>query len=235
MQARERIIVALDVDNLDDAKRHIEALSPHVGYFKVGLELITAAGGPAVVAAVRAAGGKVMFDAKFHDIPATMAGAARSAVHKLGVDLFTVHASASEQGLAAVADAVGGEKAIGVTVLTSMTDAQCMQVYGAKAETAVLQFAYALAFAGIKWIVCSPKELPALSKAQLPLKAITPGVRPAWADVNDQKRVMTPAEAVKAGAQMLVIGRPILKPPPSVSSPVEAAKRIADEIAGALQ
>src|SRR6185369_5891710 len=84
MQAHERIIVALDVPTLDDAKRHMALLAPYVGYFKVGLELITAAGGPAVVAAVREAGGKVMYDAKFHDIPATMKGAARS-VAALGV------------------------------------------------------------------------------------------------------------------------------------------------------
>ncbi len=235
MQAHERIIVALDVDSLDAAKRHIEALAPHVGYFKVGLELITAVGGPAAVAAVRAAGGRVMYDAKFHDIPATMAGAARSAVKAQQVDFFTVHASASKAGMIAAVDAVGGEKVIGVTVLTSLTDGQCMEVYGTKVDTAVLQFAYSMVEAGVHWIVCSPKELGALAKAGLPLKPITPGVRPVWADANDQKRVMTPAEAVKGGAQMLVIGRPILKPPSSLGSPVEAAKRIADEIAGALQ
>jgi orotidine-5'-phosphate decarboxylase len=234
MQAHERIVVALDVPSLDEAKRLVEALAPHVGYFKVGLELITAVGGPAAVAAVREVGGRVMYDAKFHDIPATMAGAARS-VSSLGVDLFTVHSSAGEDGLKSVVGAVGGERVVGVTVLTSMTDALCCRIYGVKPDTAVVSFAYGLVYAGVDWIVCSPQELASLAAAKLPLKPITPGVRPLWADSNDQKRVMTPAEATVAGARLLVIGRPILKPPTSVGTPVEAAKRIADEIAGALQ
>ena len=235
MQPHERIIVALDVPTLDEAKRHIELLAPHVGYFKVGLELLTSEeGGPATVRAVRNGGGRVMYDAKFHDIPATMSGAARSAV-TLGVDFFTVHASATERGVAAAVDAVGGDKVIGVTVLTSISESLCMQTYGSTVETTGISLAHVLALAGAKWIVCSPLELGTLAKTGLPLKPITPGVRPAWADANDQKRVMTPADAVKAGAHFLVIGRPILKPPSRIGSPVEAVKRIADEIAGALQ
>ncbi len=230
MDAKERIIVALDVPDLETAKPLVAALAPHVGYFKVGLELITAVGGPAAVALIKGAGGKVMYDGKFADIPNTMAGAARS-VAALGVEMFTVHASAGPDSVYAAVRHAGNAKVIGVTVLTSLDDHACRGIFGVSAIAAVGSFAFLLRMADAHAIVCSPQEVSLLR--EIPLLRITPGVRPVWAAAGDQKRVMTPGDAIRAGADMLVIGRPILKPPAEIGGPVDAAKRIADEIAEA--
>ncbi|HSD12800.1 MAG TPA: orotidine 5'-phosphate decarboxylase / HUMPS family protein, partial [Patescibacteria group bacterium] len=112
MEPKDRIIVALDVPTLEAAKPLIDALAPHVGLFKVGLELLTAVGAPAAVAAVRERGGRVMFDGKFCDIPNTVAGAAKSAV-ALGVEMFTMHASSGKEAIRAAVVAAGGDKVIG--------------------------------------------------------------------------------------------------------------------------
>jgi orotidine-5'-phosphate decarboxylase len=228
MLPKDRIIVALDVPGIIEAKALVAELAPHVGYFKVGLELITAIGAPAAVALVKAAGGRVMVDAKFNDIPNTMAGAARSAA-ALGIDIFTVHASAGRSAVAAAVKAAPACVVAGVTVLTSMSEADCFDVFGCPVEDKVAEFEADLRHAGAGAIVCSPKDLPALSFREL--TRITPGIRPTWAPSGDQKRAMTPLEAVRTGADLLVIGRPITAPPPGVGGPAEAAKRIADEIA----
>jgi orotidine-5'-phosphate decarboxylase len=253
MQPHERIIVALDVPTLDAAKCHAEALAPYVGSFKIGLELISAVGGPAAVAAVRDVGGGIMHDTKLNDIPNTLAGATRS-VSGLGVEMFTVMASSGADGMKAVVGAKGTSLALAVTVLTSMSEQDCLHVFGTSVKERVRGFALDAAFAGMDGIVCSPADLALFDPSNgpvvwmradppsagnyfdvvRPLTKVTPGVRPAWAAAGDQKRVMTPAEAVLAGADYLVIGRPILKPPPEIGSSVEAAKRIAAEIAEAL-
>lgn len=230
MEPKDRIIVALDVPDLETAKPIVQNLAPHVGWFKVGLEFITAVGGPAAVALIKDAGCKVMYDAKFHDIPATMAGAARS-VARLGVDLFTLHASAGSDGVRAAIDAGGAERVIGVTVLTTFSDADCVDVYSTKVDEKVHDFATSLVRDGARNIVCSPLELEDLKGVRL--RKITPGVRPSWAAANDQKRAATPSEAILAGAELLVIGRPILKPPAFVGSPVDAVNLIIGEIAQA--
>ena len=231
MQAKDRIIVALDVPDLGKAKPLISSLAHRVGCCKVGLELITAAGGPQAVEAVHDGGGRVMYDGKFHDIPNTMEGAARG-VAAQAVKMFTVHASAGRDAVAAAVKAAGKSLVIGVTVLTSLDDESCIEIFGDKPSAKVRQFAEMLVDAGAHAVVCSPQEVASLR--DLPLLRITPGVRPAWAAVGDQKRFTTPAEAVRSGADMLVIGRPILKPPAEIGSPVEAARRIEAEIEEAL-
>jgi len=231
MNAKERIIVALDVSTLDEVTPLVRALSPYVGCFKVGLELITAVGGPQAVAHVRSLGGEVFFDGKFCDIPNTVAGAVK-ALGGLGVKMFDVHASCGLESMRAASEHKGAAWALAVTVLTSLDGPSTQRIFGALHPSKVLQFAEEAQSAKMDGIICSPLELELLdSQSELrALKKITPGVRPAWAAANDQKRFMTPAEAIKRGASHLVIGRPITNPPASVGGPENAVKKILAEI-----
>ena len=232
---RSKVILALDVPTLDEAKRVVEELYDYVGMFKVGLELLTAAGGPEVVAAVQQAGGRVMYDGKFYDIPNTLAGAVREVV-KQGVRSFTFHVCNTRQALEKVAAEQGEAISLGVTVLTSIDTEECMEIFGDNPSRKVMQFAKAAKRSGCRGIVCSPRELKNLwlEEELQELQFVTPGVRPSWASKNDQQRVMTPGEAIQSGASALVIGRPILKPPKEIGSSVEAVKRILDEISDAM-
>lgn len=227
---KDRIILALDTGDIAEARQMIGYFAPHVSCFKVGLELLTAAGSYVVVDAV---GGRarVMYDGKFDDIPNTVAGASR-AVAALGADLFTVHASAGEASVRAAVVNAGASKVIGVTVLTSLGEEECVEIFGDKPAAKVRAFAELLVRAGAQAVVCSPKEVASL--VDLPLIRITPGVRPDWAAVGDQKRVMSPYEAILAGADYLVIGRPILYPPDGIE-PIEAIRLIAEEVDRALE
>ena len=234
MEAKERIIVALDVDSLEKALSLVEQLHPHVGCFKAGLELLTSEGAPKVVQAIKEAGGKIFYDGKFDDIPATVAGASKAVV-KLGVEMFNVHASAGRESVAKAVANKGNSRVLGVTVLTSIGSEECVSIFGDEPGPKVLQFAKMLAEVGANGIICSPQELELLGQQPelAKLLRVTPGVRPLWAAVGDQKRVMTPGEAIKAGASYLVIGRPITQPPSEIGGPVEAAKKITEEIASA--
>jgi len=228
---RDRIIVAADVSTLDALMRLVEELAPYVGCFKIGLELISSVGGPQAVKAVHSCGGKVFYDGKFCDIPNTVAAAAK-AVAELGIWAFNIHASAGRESVEAAVANRGESQVLGVTVLTSIDEAECISIFGDKPGPKVLQFSQMLAETGADGIICSPKELAFLGEYEelACLKKVTPGVRPEWAATNDQKRVMTPADAIAARADYLVIGRPITKH----KSPVEAAKLIAEEIGEAL-
>lgn len=231
MEPKDRLIVALDVSDLEAAKPLIAALAPHVSCFKVGLELLTAVGAPAAVAAVHEAGGRVMFDGKFNDIPNTVGGATKAAVG-LGVDLLTVHASTGAESIRAAVRESGRAKVVGVTVLTSIGESECHEIFGETPEIKVYDFALTLVRCGAPAVVCSPREAKELR--DLPLLRITPGIRPAWAETGDQKRVLSPGDAIRGGADILVVGRPITQPPPGVGAPADAARRILDEIAGAV-
>ena len=216
--AADRIIVALDGMDPERALAFAAAV-PDLRWVKVGLELFTA-GGPEVVRALRGQGLRVFLDLKFHDIPATMAGACRSAT-RLGAELITVHAAAGSQALAAAAAAAREEAAacgldaptlLAVTVLTSWEAERFRQelAIDEPPATYVPRLAALAAAAGIGGCVCSPLEVAALRAAHpLPFALVTPGIRPAGAASGDQARVMTPAEALAAGASQLVIGRPI--------------------------
>ena len=224
--------VALDVNSRQEAVEKLKAIGDPVGFYKIGLELFTAEG-PDVVKAVKDLGKKVFLDLKLHDIPRTVERAVKSG-GKLGVDLMTIHSVGGKAMIRAAADAAAefgaaGPKILAVTVLTSLDQNDLADV-GIVGRTPAEQVAAMARFAtenGAHGLVCSPKEVGALSKS---LKAgtlfVTPGVRPAGAAVGDQKRVATPAEAVRDGATHLVVGRPIL----AAEDPVAAARAIRAEM-----
>jgi len=256
MEAKDRIIVALDVDSLDKAVGLVKQLHPYVGGFKIGLELITSVGGPKAIEAVSQAGGAVFYDAKFKDIPNTVAGAARGATRP-DVKMFNVHCFGGKEMMEKAREAskkkaqeLGIERplVLGVTVLTSLDykallamklvrdfnyadekeqkDAERNEV-----ECLVKELALLAQEARLDGVVASAQEVKLLRQwCQPEFLIVTPGIRPIWAAAGDQKRITTPADAIKAGANYLVIGRPITNPPKEIGSPVEAVKRIVAEI-----
>ncbi len=227
-----RILCALDTADLGAALDLARALAGLVGGIKIGGELFTAHG-PDAVARIVEAGHQVFLDLKYHDIPATVAGAVRAAAD-LGCFALTVHASGGPAMLRAAAKAAAlapnPPLVAGVTVLTSLDDGDLDAVGQAGPVSAQVSRLARLAHSrGLGGVVCSPHEIAALRAALGgEFKLIVPGVRPDWAGIDDQKRVMTPQEAVAAGADYLVVGRPITR----AADPAEAARRIAAEIAG---
>ncbi|MGC8861463.1 MAG: orotidine-5'-phosphate decarboxylase [Armatimonadota bacterium] len=233
----ERIIVALDVDTTDRAVGLVKLLKDDVGAFKVGLELVNAAGF-GVFEAIREAGARrIFYDCKFHDIPNTVAGASRAAA-RLGVWMFNVHCSGGAAMMRAAKDAAWQETAllgveaprvIGVTVLTSIDQrilSDELRVPGTVADR-VVHLAKLAKDSGLDGVVASPHEIEPIRTACGPgFLIVTPGVRPAGSGVGDQKRVMTPREAAEKGADYLVIGRPIT----GADDPRAAARRIAADL-----
>jgi orotidine-5'-phosphate decarboxylase len=224
------IFVALDTPSLDRARVLAQLLKPHVGGVKLGLEFY-GANGPDGVRAIVSAGAPVFLDLKLHDIPNTVAGAMK-ALAPIGAAIINVHASGGAAMMRAAADAARTverpAKIIAVTVLTSLEDRDLPDV--GVSDTALNQ-AVRLATlskdSGLDGVVCSPHEITAVRAACGPkFLIVTPGLRPAGGALGDQKRVMTPRQAVEAGADILVIGRPIT----GAADPVEAAKQIAADI-----
>ncbi len=232
VSAKEKIIVAVDAPDDASALKLIEPLSGEGCVFKIGLQLFTAVG-PSLVKEVLASGARVFLDLKFHDIPNTAKEAVRSAV-SLGVDMTTIHLAGGPAMVSeSVAAAVSSKTLVlGVTVLTSMDDESLGEVGVARpAAEQVLLLAGMGSRCGLRGVVASPQEITMLRKEfGQSLVIVTPGVRPAGSDLADQKRVMTPGEAVRCGADFLVIGRPIT----GAASPRDAFLRIADEIEGVL-
>ena len=218
----DRIIVALDGMAPEQALAFARAV-PDLRWVKVGLELFVA-GGPDVVRQLRNQGQRVFLDLKFHDIPATMAGACRSAA-RLGAELITVHACAGREALTAAQGAAQESAAaaglpaptlLAVTVLTSWDPARFASelAIAEPVPAYVPRLAQLAASAGIGGCVCSPLEVEALRAAHPnPFALVTPGIRPAGAAHGDQQRVLTPAQAIAAGSSQLVIGRPITAAP----------------------
>ena len=214
---QDKIIIAIDVPDTDGALRLLDSIADKgepPSLCKIGLELFTAEG-PAVVKAVKARGCEVFLDLKFHDIPNTVAHAVRSAAG-LGVAMTTLHAVGGPVMMEAAAKAAKGTDLLilAVTVLTSMDSDQLGSTgINVEPKEQVLRLTRLASNAGIGGIVCSPLEISAIRESfgnsRETLRIVTPGVRPTWADAGDQKRVMTPAEAVQAGSDWLVIGRPI--------------------------
>ena len=228
MKPSDRICAALDFGAWRDAEPFARAVAPAVGMLKVGLEMFVAEGPPAVTAA--ALGRPVFLDLKLHDIPNTVEGAARSAAAS-GASLLTVHASGGPAMIrAAVKGAAGKVRILAVTVLTSIDDATLAAVgLSGPAEAAVVRLARLAVDAGAGGIVCSPHEVRAVRAAVGPAPLlVVPGVRPAGAAKGDQARVATPEEAVAAGADVIVVGRPLREG----SDPLEAARRIAAGLPG---
>jgi len=226
--AADRICAALDFPSWERAEPFARAIAPGVGMLKVGLELF-AAEGPAAVRAAAALGKPVFLDLKLHDIPATVEGAARGAA-ATGASLLTVHASGgAEMVRAAVRGAGGRTRVLAVTILTSL-DAAALDAIGLAGplETAVVRLARLAVGAGAGGLVCSPQEVAQVRAAVGPGPLlVVPGVRPAGASKGDQARVATPAEAVRAGADVIVVGRPLR----DAQDPVAAARAIAASIA----
>jgi orotidine-5'-phosphate decarboxylase len=234
------IILALDVSTRKEAEELARELKGDVGAFKVGLELITASGG-AIVNTLSEEGIPIFYDGKFLDIPNTVARAAE-AVTRLGVAMFNVHALGGAAMMAAAVEAAESEASrlgiekpalLAVTILTSVdrrTMNKELRIDG-EVEDEVVALARLAASVGVDGVIASPKEIGAIREA-IPsnMLIVTPGVRPAWAAMNDQKRVLTPGEAIAAGATHLVVGRPITKAPEAIGSPREAAREIAREI-----
>jgi orotidine-5'-phosphate decarboxylase len=227
MAGRAPIAVALDAPDLETAARWAALVTPHVSALKIGLELYLRYG-PEVVASVRgASGAQIFLDLKLHDIPATVAAAAR-AVARLRPALLTVHACAGAAAIRAAAESIPAARIVAVTVLTSLgeDDLARMGIAG-PVSGAVRRLAALAVEAGARGLVCSPHEVAAV-RAEVggDIMLITPGVRPAGSDVNDQARVATPEEALRSGADLLVIGRPITSAP----DPGAAAAAIAASI-----
>ena len=232
---KERIFVALDTPDLARAAELVRALGQSVGGVKIGKELFTAHG-PDGVRAV-AGGERLFLDLKFHDIPNTVAGALRACLH-LRPAIVNLHAAGGRAVMEAAAEALreGAEDAavprsllLAVTVLTSLDDQDLAEVgiTGTSTEQA-LRLARLAQSCGLDGVVCSPREIAPLREACGPgFKLLVPGIRPSWAARGDQKRTMTPAEALAAGADFLVIGRPIT----AAENPAAAARRIAAELA----
>jgi orotidine-5'-phosphate decarboxylase len=234
VKARERLIVALDVESVADARALVAALGETVSFFKVGIELAYAPGGFDFARELKASGKRVFLDLKLHDIGVTVERATRQ-IARLGVDFLTIHAfpqtmAAARQG-ASDAASEGALKLLAVTVMTSYDDADLKQAgYASGVAELVARRALQAKETRVDGLILSPLELAAIRPIIGPdMLLVTPGVRPAGADPGDQKRVMTPGEAIAASADYIVVGRPITR----AADPAAAAEAIAHEIAAA--
>lgn len=232
-EAKEKIIFALDVSSMAEIDKWSALLAAKVGMFKIGKQLFTATG-PAAVQQVQKNGGRVFLDLKYHDIPNTVAMASVEAA-RLGVELVNLHALGGYEMMATTVAALEKEfkggprsKVLAVTILTSST-AETLAGVGIDHSVSdmVVRLAQLARKAGIDGVVASPQEIDLIRQACGPdFLIVTPGVRPAFAAVDDQKRIMSPGEAVAKGADYLVIGRPIA----AAADPLAAAELIIDEI-----
>lgn len=238
MEPKDRIILALDVSSYKEAVETIEKFGEDVNIFKVGLELFISAG-PKMVEKLNSAGKKVFLDLKFHDIPNTVSKSALAAA-ELGVFMLTIHTSGGVVMMQKTAEALvkaslrgnfSRPKILGVTVLTSI-DSECLknEIGITHSMTTHIKHLSGLALkAGLDGVVASPQEAEMLrSKYGKNLLIVTPGIRPSWAPQDDQKRTLTPKEALRKGADYLVIGRAVMSHP----NPLRALRLIHDEIAG---
>ena len=235
MKVEQRIIVPLDVSDVESAIALLDQL-PQVVWWKVGLELFTSTG-PTILEVLKSRQKRIFLDLKFHDIPNTVAGACRSAA-SYGVDLLTIHAASGMEALKSATEAaqqgaaqagVKPPKLIAITLLTSISAKQL--AFDLKIPLELPEYALEMALlaqkAGLDGAVCSPQEVAQLRQTcGDDFLLVCPGVRPTWADKGDQKRSLTPAQAIKAGADYLVIGRPIT----TATEPELAWKRISEEL-----
>lgn len=234
--SQDQLIVALDVENLAAANELVTALSDTVKWFKIGKQLFTAVG-PTSVKLLHDAKKNIFLDLKFHDIPNTVAGAVGSAT-KIGANMINMHVSGGLEMMCAAGEAAEKQAAelgipkptlLGVTVLTSVDEANFQRDFATRRKLAdqVAYFAELAQKAGLDGVVASPLEIELIRKVcGDDFVIVTPGVRPAGAAANDQQRVMTPGEAIDAGADYIVVGRPIT----AADNPREAARRILQEI-----
>ena len=234
---KQKVCLALDVDSSREALELVKLMRDHVGVFKIGSHLFTKVG-PKIIEDVRKLGGEVFLDLKYHDIPNTVANAVRMAT-RMGVYLVNIHASGGLDMMHAAVMAATSEAKdkqirkpilLAVTVLTSLTDRILSEELRIKHDvlSQVVHLAELSKSAGVDGCVASPKEIVAIREAcGSDFVILTPGIRPTWAaGKDDQKRTTTPAKAVNAGADYIVIGRPLIK----AASPTEAARKIVEEL-----
>jgi orotidine-5'-phosphate decarboxylase len=235
---KDRLIVALDFPMVDEAVALVDTMGDVITYYKVGLELFSTAG-PDAVKRLKSAGKSVFLDLKFYDIPNTVAGAAAKAV-ETGADMFNVHALGGMTMMRAAADSaseaagrLGIKRPIllGVTVVTSLDSSALENEIGISLDNGLTAFIVEKARqckeAGLDGVVASPNEVEEIREAcGKDFHIVTPGVRPTWAAVGDQKRVATPADTIKMGADRIVVGRPITQ----AENPLEAAQKILAEM-----
>lgn len=238
-QAAKKIIVALDVSDEEGAMRILEQLAGRAHTFKIGLKLFNAIGVPRAIALVRHFDAGIFFDGKFNEIPNIVGDSVKS-LPDAGIDFFTIHASAGEAALFEAAKEKRDMKMLAVTVLTSLDDWETRQTFGMSREKAVLHFTKLALGAGADGIVSAASDLPFIlqgeyrEKSQKRIKVVT-GIRPDWYGVkDDQRNTVTPAEAIRMGADYLVIGRPITHPPKEIGSMKNALEKITQEIASVL-
>ena len=234
MTPSDRLIVAIDVDSLDAARALVTTLSPLARWFKIGSELFTREG-PAAAALVKDAGAHLFLDLKFHDIPNQVQGSVRSAL-ALGADLLTLHASGGPSMLRAArlaADEGNRDDVIlvGVTVLTHFSENEYNSIFASKRklEESVLALAKIAQAAGMNGVVASAQELPVIKHALgRDFIVVTPGIRLPGASKDDQTRVVTPEQAIKDGADYIVVGRPITAAKDPLAVCDEILRRMAD-------
>lgn len=237
-EAKKRLCLALDVDRISDAVRLVEILRDRVTMFKIGFQLFTKEG-PEAVQAVRRLGGRVFLDLKYHDIPNTVASAAREAVN-MGVYMFNVHACGGRQMMETAVEAAASQSIknntprpviIAVTVLTSLNNGMLANELNVNKTLSqqVTHLASLAKASGLDGVVASPQEITAIRGCcGCGFTIVTPGIRPPWInESDDQKRTATPAEAIGLGADYIVVGRPILK----AEDPAAAADKILRDIA----
>ena len=227
----DRLIVALDVPTIDQARAIVARIGDAVRFYKVGYWLLYSPGADALLAELKSAGKRIFLDAKLHDIPQTVEiGAARAA--ERGVDLLTVHAEPAVMAAAVKGAAGSAMMVFGVTVLTSLDDADLAEIgYRMGVSELVARRARQAAESGCHGIIASPEDKPSLLRtaAGAPgLLIATPGIRPAGTDAGDQKRIATPAQAIADGSDYLVVGRPIVAQP----DPAAAARAIIAQMRG---
>lgn len=235
MNPADKLIVALDADSYERANRLVELLAPHAGWFKIGSIMFTREGAR-VCRLVKDAGAKLFLDLKYHDIPNTVHGAVLSAA-SLNADMLTIHTSGGETMMRAAVDARNasgrlGMMVVGVTVLTHLGLDEFRSLFASERapEQAVPALAESARRAGLDGVVASARELPVVKKRLGPdFVVVTPGIRLADAQKDDQTRVATPASAIADGADYIVVGRPII----AAADPVDACRRILDDMRSA--
>lgn len=236
MEAKDKIIVALDVFDLNEAIELIDELKGNVGMFKVGSQLFTAVG-PRILDYLKSQDQKIFLDLKYHDNPSTVAKSVQVAGN-YGVDFISIHSCVGKRGLEAAVEQKSDSKLLAVSILTGMTADECFAVYNKSPEQLTFKFALTAKDAGIDGVVCAPskQELGELTEDSRfdGLIKVCPGIRGIHSQIQDQRRVATPFEAVALGADYLVIGRPITQTKTLTGSRTVAAQWYVSEVASAM-
>ena len=224
---RDKIIIALDVADMQKATNVVKELSPYTKWFKIGSEFVLSEGAEDAIKMVKSYGGRVFLDCKFNDITNTVLRSVEVA-RDFGVDMCTVHSSVGRKTLEVINQKKEGMKIIAVTVLTSLDDHSSKEIFGDEIKDTVIKLYKMAEETMCDGVVCSARDLnfiKSLSGCERLIK-VTPGIRPLWSDSNDQKRIVTPHEAFEMGADFIVIGRPILFPPKEIGGSDKAIQEI---------